>query len=86
MAFGILSTKNTNELESTKVSIICLEGKSVKMFFLENESVGMKYESVLSQLTNDQLQSLVHLKRDEMEMFGYEFNFNDLQSYSLPNS
>lgn len=52
----------------------------------ENESVGLKYESVLSQLSNDQLHDLIRLKQGEMEMFGYEFNFNDLQSYSLLNS
>jgi hypothetical protein len=52
----------------------------------ENESVGLKYESVLSQLSNEQLHDLIRLKKGEMEMFGYDFNFNDLQSYSLLNS
>ena len=78
--------RETQNSWNSQRSVSYVSLKMVSKYISENESVGLKYEKVLSQLSNDQLQSLIHLKRDEMEMFGYEFNFDDLQSYSLPNS
>lgn len=48
--------------------------------FLENASKDIDlYHDVLQSLPAETLQKLVQLKREEMELFGYDFNLDTLE-------
>ena len=50
------------------------------MLILENASKDIDlYHDVLQSLPAETLQKLVHLKREEMELFGYDFNLDTLE-------
>ena len=53
--------------------------------FLENASKDIDlYRDVLKSLPAETLQKLVELKREEMELFGYDFNLDSLELSVLP--
>ena len=50
------------------------------MLILENASKDINlYHDVLQSLPAETLQKLVDLKREEMELFGYDFNLDTLE-------
>ena len=50
------------------------------MIILENASKDIDlYHDVLQSLPAETLQKLVYLKREEMELFGYDFNLDTLE-------
>ena len=53
-------------------------------FFLENASKDIDlYRDVLKSLPAETLQKLIELKREEMELFGYDFNLYNLNNAKL---
>ena len=55
------------------------------MLISENASKDIDlYHDVLKSLPAETLQKLVELKREEMELFGYDFNLDSLELFILP--